>query len=319
MPELAPGGAAAVGVAVTTLWTDPSAPRPGIDDPALASPVDPAAWNAHLHDDETRGALLPLLETQALYGAEVLVDELRGPWARVVVTGQATTRDPRGYPGWLPSAQLVADPEFVDLARRVPAAVVTADRAPLTVLEAPRGTVPAPSELGFTTTLPVMADDAAAGTVTVALPGGGTGTLRSQDVVVRRADVVPSPTAAEVLADGRRFLGLQYLWAGMTSWGFDCSGFSRALLLRHGITIPRDAGDQMRASGLPSVDRADLRPGDLVFFSDGPGATSIRHVAMWAGEGRILHSPNYTRTVVEENLDDYDVRGEYAGAVRPLP
>lgn len=319
MPELAPGGSAAVAVAVATLWTDPSAPRPGVDDPALAAPVDPAAWNANLCDDETRGALLPLLETQALYGAEVLVDELRGAWARVVVTGQATTRDDRGYPGWVPAAQLVADPEFVDRARRAPAALVTADRAELTVLEAPRGTVPAPPELGFTTVLPIAGDDPDGGGVTVALPGGGTGTLRSRDVEMRRADEGTSPTAAEVLADGRRFLGLQYLWAGMTSWGFDCSGFSRALLLRHGVTIPRDAGDQMRASGLPPVERADLRPGDLVFFSDGPGSVGIRHVAVWAGEGRILHSPNYTRTVTEETLDGYDVRGEYAGAVRPLP
>ena len=323
---LVPGTQAVVAVAVSTAWVSPDAPRPGIDDPALTAPVDPDAWNAKLCDDETRGALLPLLETQALYGALVQVDEVRGDWVRGVVLGQGTTRDARGYPGWLPARHLVVDREFAHRVRMAPRALVTAPVAELAVEAAPRGAVPAPpSRIGYTTMLPVIADDDGRvpaedeATVRVALPGGGMAALRRDDVLLRggAGEHHGTGTAEEVIADGERYLGLQYLWAGMTAWGFDCSGFVRAILLAHGIEIARDAGDQLRASGLPFVDREDLRRGDLVFFSDGPGAESIRHVAMWIGDGRILHSPNFRRTVVEESLEEYDVHGEYAGAVRP--
>lgn len=323
---LVPGAQAVVAVAVSTLWVSPDAPRPGIDDPALAAPVDPEAWNANLCDDETRGALLPLLETQALYGALVQVDEVRGDWVRAVVLGQGSTRDARGYPGWLPARHLVVDRGFAHRMRMAPRALVTASLAELTVDAAPRGDAPAPpARIGYTTVLPVIpeddeaAPDGADATVTVALPGGGIAQLPREDVLLRggAGERHGTGTAEEVIADGERYLGLQYLWAGMTAWGFDCSGFVRAILLAHGIEIARDAGDQLRASGLPVVEREDLRRGDLVFFSTGPGTDSIRHVAMWIGDGRILHSPNFRRTVVEETLEEYDVRGEYAGAVRP--
>ncbi|WP_347042320.1 C40 family peptidase [Brachybacterium nesterenkovii] len=323
---LVPGTQAVVAVAVSTVWVSPDAPRPGIDDPALTAPVDPDAWNTKLCDDETRGALLPLLETQALYGALVQVDEVRGDWVRGVVLGQGTTRDARGYPGWLPAGHLVVDREFAHRVRMAPRALVTAPLAELAVGTAPRGEVPAPpARIGYTTMLPVITDDDGRvpaeeeATVRVALPGGGVAEVRRDDVLLRggAGEHHDTGTAEAVIADGERYLGLQYLWAGMTAWGFDCSGFVRAILLAHGIEIARDAGDQLRASGLPFVEREDLRRGDLVFFSNGPGAESIRHVAMWIGDGQILHSPNFRRTVVEESLEEYDVHGEYAGAVRP--
>lgn len=323
---LVPGAQAVVAVAVSTMWVSPDAPRPGIDDPALASPVDPDGWNANLCDDSARGALLPLLETQALYGALVQVDEVRGDWVRAVVLGQGTARDARGYPGWLPARHLVVDRDFAHRMRMDPRALVTADFAPLVIETAPRDGVPAPPDrIGYTTVLPVITEEdgrtPAGGeeTVQVALPGGGVAELSREDVLLRggAGERHGTGTTEAVIADGERYLGLQYLWAGMTAWGFDCSGFVRAILLAHGIEIARDAGDQLRASGLPFVEREDLQRGDLVFFSNGPGTDSIRHVAMWIGDGRILHSPNFRRTVVEEPLDEYDVRGEYAGAVRP--
>jgi len=303
-------------VDVATLWSDPSAPRPGIDDAALTRPADLDAWNAAMPGGEERGWLLPHLETQALYGTPVLVDEVQGDWARVVVPSQRTSRDVRGYPGWVPTVQLVADPGFARVAASAPTAHVTADRARLRDVEGAPGPVPALVPLN--TMLPVVGREP--GTVRVALPGGGTAVLEAADATVRESgEPAPVGTPDDVIATGERFLGLRYLWAGMSPWGFDCSGFAWAILLRHGVTIPRDAGDQLRLSGLPRVDREDLRRGDLVFFSGSSGSASIRHVAVYVGEGRILHSPTFSRSVTEESLVDYDVREEYAGAVRPVP
>ena len=55
-----------------------------------------------------------------------------------------------------------------------------------------------------------------------------------------------------------------------------------------------------------------------MFFSEGPGSPEIRHVALYLGDDRIIHAPNAPRTIDAESLSGYDVKGEYAGAVRAI-
>jgi gamma-D-glutamyl-L-lysine dipeptidyl-peptidase len=97
-----------VGVGVATVWTDPARVRP-IDAPAVAAPADPAAWTAALGTPE-RLDLHGRVVTQALLGEPVIVDAERDGWARVVLPDQPSRLDPRGYPGWIPAAQLVPEP-----------------------------------------------------------------------------------------------------------------------------------------------------------------------------------------------------------------
>ena len=130
------------------------------------------------------------------------------------------------------------------------------------------------------------------------------------------AALVESPD--EVIATGERFLGLRYLWAGVSAWGFDCSGYTYTLFHHHGISIARDAGDQMNHSGLAEVAREDLRRGDLVFFATEPGGDSIRHVALYLGDDLIMQAPNAARSVEIMSLTEYDPTGEYAGARRVI-
>lgn len=309
-----PGDTAFVQVAVATVWVRPGLDRAGIDGPSLSVPVDLDAWNSAMDEAETLRWLTGHLETQALLGARVIVDEVDGQWARIVVTDQLSPRDPRGYPGWVPLAQLVVDPGFEKAAASSTTATVTASRSRLS--EDAEGTSPG-IEVSFGTVLPVLGRTAAA--VVVAVPGGGTQYLPEADVVVREpGEAPPTPTVEDVIATGERFLGLRYLWSGMSAWGFDCSGFTHSVFRHHGITIPRDAGPQMTDSGLPRVKREDLRRGDLVFFSEGPGSPEIRHVALYLGDDRIIHAPNAPRTIDAESLSGYDVKGEYAGAVRAI-
>jgi cell wall-associated NlpC family hydrolase len=93
---------------VATLWTAPDAPRP-VDAPALAAAADGRAW-ADALDTPARLALQGRVDTQALRGEPVTVDETDSGWARVVLLHQPSSLDPRGYPGWLPACQLTADP-----------------------------------------------------------------------------------------------------------------------------------------------------------------------------------------------------------------
>lgn len=95
---------ATVTAPVATLWSRPDAPRPGVDAAMLGPDIDPRSWVAGLDD---KGRMYHGVLTQLLQGEQVLVEEVRGGWARVVATAQPAARlDPRGYPGWLPLDQL---------------------------------------------------------------------------------------------------------------------------------------------------------------------------------------------------------------------
>ncbi len=98
-------------------------------------------------------------------------------------------------------------------------------------------------------------------------------------------------TRADLVRSARSFLGLRYLWGGLSPWGMDCSGLTWAVYRAHGITIPRDADAQFLA-GEP-VSLADALPGDLIFYEGSrPG-----HVAMLVGGGLMIEAPN-SRSVV---------------------
>lgn len=311
---VAPGVTAFVQVTTMTVWSEPGLDR-ALDAPSLTNPVDLDAWNANMQDTPSRQWLTGKLETQAVLGTRVIVDEVEGEWAKVVVVGQPTPKEPRGYPGWAPVRQLVVDKAFERRTRTASTATVTAKRTGLT--KTPSGRHPW-IEVSFDTVLPVVGTTGRS--VEVAVPGGASLHLPRRHVVVRRpGQKAPTPTVEDIIATGKRFLGLRYLWAGVSAWGFDCSGFTYTLFHHHGITIPRDAGPQLNHSGYPKVAREDLRRGDLVFFATKPGGTSIRHVAVYLGDDRIMQSPNAARSVEIMSLTEYDPTGEYAGAVRVLP
>ena len=111
-PATAAPGAPAVGspvwvrVAVATLWVAPDSPR-AVDAPALARPVHIRRW-LHAMSRDVRRDLVGRVETQALYGERLRVIGERGRWLHVVATGQATHRDRRGYPGWVPRRQVTS-------------------------------------------------------------------------------------------------------------------------------------------------------------------------------------------------------------------
>ena len=108
---------------------------------------------------------------------------------------------------------------------------------------------------------------------------------------VQRGDVRldPKPLSLEAsLALARRFLGITYTWGGSSPLGFDCSGFTQAVIRRRGKIMPRDANVQAEWSGLaPVATRAELQPGDLLFF--GRDAAHITHTGMYLGTGTFIH------------------------------
>jgi cell wall-associated NlpC family hydrolase len=260
-----PGQTASIDVSVATLWKAPNLYR-AIDRPSVTNPVDLAQWSRNLATTADRVWLDSHVQTQALYGQAVTILAVQGGWAKVAVRDEPDPQDPHGYPGWLPLRQLA--PAYDTSGRYV---VVRSRTATVRV----RGRTIA---LSYGTRLPVVAGNR------VRTPDG-------EGVVSGSASPLPA-TNASIIAEGKRFLGTHYLWGGLSAWGFDCSGLIWDLYRVHGLTIPRDADPQMH-HGTP-VDRAQLQPGDLLFFGSRGYAD---HVSIYLGGGRQLEAPDSAHRV----------------------
>jgi cell wall-associated NlpC family hydrolase len=105
----------------------------------------------------------------------------------------------------------------------------------------------------------------------------------------RRNEPAPSASASAVLTTGDVYLGTRYSYGGSTPQsGFDCSGFVQYVYGRNGVTLPRTSRQQATTGRSLAAKLDGLRAGDLLFFSQ--GGDVVDHVAIYAGNDRILHS-----------------------------
>ncbi|MGG3467424.1 C40 family peptidase [Neobacillus pocheonensis] len=273
-----------VNVPVATVWTSFDSPRE-LDKEAVSNPLSIESWLKGL-TYETRLELCNenLVQTQVLYGEEVIVLEEKGEWVHCLIPSQFTSKDDRGYPGWVPKAQLVEAADGWKLTD-VPVVIVKSRKAKL-LKENHQSSL----EISYLTALPFLSEQD--GKVFVQTPDG-TGVLDSEHVIV--ADAPAKGNGQSIVAAGKQFLNLPYLWGGMSSYGYDCSGFSYSMCKANGYVIPRDAHDQA-VSG-EKVEIADIEPGDLLFFAYEEGKGRIHHVGIYYGDGKLLHSPNTGKTV----------------------
>lgn len=98
----------------------------------------------------------------------------------------------------------------------------------------------------------------------------------------------------------KQFLGNPYVYGGTSlTDGADCSGFVQQIFKHFGITTGRSSRDQY--ANAQSISFEQLQPGDLVFYASGD---YINHVAIYAGDGVIIHAAN-ARTGICTGRYDY--------------
>ncbi|MBB4888521.1 C40 family peptidase [Streptomyces netropsis] len=101
-------------------------------------------------------------------------------------------------------------------------------------------------------------------------------------------------------------IGKNYVWGAVGPDTFDCSGLTLRAWEAAGRAIPRTSQEQWRL--LPKVDIKDMRPGDLViYFKD------ASHVAMYVGDGTMVHAPRPGRQVTLAGAGSMPI----LGVVRP--
>jgi cell wall-associated NlpC family hydrolase len=118
----------------------------------------------------------------------------------------------------------------------------------------------------------------------VRLIDGRLGYVQRSQLILARALL----TVAEMIAFSKKFLGLNYLWGGTTSFGYDCSGFVQMLYRQMGVTLPRNARQQAVDGRFQDIELTDTRAGDLVFFKN--AAEKITHVALMIDANEMIHA-----------------------------
>jgi cell wall-associated NlpC family hydrolase len=145
--------------------------------------------------------------------------------------------------------------------------------------------------------------------------------LVERGIVGPARSLTPSPSSwqqrtSEMVMTAMTFIDLPYRRGGNSAEsGFDCSGFTRHIFQTSlGLPLPRRVDDQASAPGLVKVARAQIEPGDLVFFNT--LKRTFSHVGIYVGEGRFIHAPRTGGAVRMESMNIAYWSKRFTGARR---
>lgn len=97
-----------------------------------------------------------------------------------------------------------------------------------------------------------------------------------------------SDVRVALVQNALQYVGNRYVWGGTSlTNGVDCSGFTMQIMAQYGIYLPHSSRAQP-AYGT-KISSSEAQPGDLFFYGSGK---SINHVAIYIGNGQIVHASN---------------------------
>lgn len=127
---------------------------------------------------------------------------------------------------------------------------------------------------------------------------GANGT--TNDNISGDTNEVYSGDISKVIAMARSMVGGRYVFGGSKPGATDCSGLTMQCYAKIGITLPHKASQQAYYG--KSVKYSEMKPGDLIFYG-GSSYSSIYHVALYIGDGKIIHAESYSTGIVVSYSD----------------
>ncbi|HZG71136.1 MAG TPA: NlpC/P60 family protein [Chondromyces sp.] len=138
--------------------------------------------------------------------------------------------------------------------------------------------------------------------------------LVSGIVPMKEASAAEPVTGHQVIEYSKQFMGVPYVFGGTTPSGFDCSGFIRYVFDKLGVDLPRTAAQQYNVG--KAVSRANLQPGDIVFFQ-GTYKAGISHNGIYIGDNKFIHASSSQGVSITSMSNSY-WSPKFAGAKRVL-
>ncbi len=241
--------------------------------------------------------------TQTVMGTPLKVLEKRGGWSRAVT--------PEGYIAWVTNGSIhpMNEAEFIEWTK--------SDRLIVTThytlfRESPSESAEVVSD-GVWGNI-VRADGVSGNYNKVILPNGKSAfVLRAHTADFLKWTESRVPSAQNIIATAKQFLGFPYMWGGTSVKAIDCSGFTKSAFYLNGVILERDASQQALTGEDVDISEGfeNLVPGDLLFF--GSKATEerkerITHVGIYLSNGEFIHSATSVRinSLIPDSFNYYD-------------
>lgn len=222
------------------------------------------------------------VNTQALFGDDILVFEDREGWAWI-----QAERD--GYVGYVADSML---------GRR--------DHASTHIVSVPRTFLYPGPDLRFPIALQLSMGSTVMVTGAAETRGTHYALLPSGEAMIAGHLRPIGEVADDYVSVAETFLGTPYLWGGVSGFGIDCSGLVQLAMRMAGREVLRDSDMQAASVGEPLEPGADfsgLRRGDLVFWKG--------HVAIMTDAQTMIHANGHTMLVSREGLKEAVARIGY--------
>ena len=251
--------------------------------------------------------------TQVMMGTPLQVLEKKGGWTRAIT--------PEGYISWVSSGSITyMDKAEFDAYQAAKKVIVTTKYA--TMYEGPSANSQMVSDVVWGN---ILLDKGTQGAwQKVAISDGREGYVLKSDVTdFNKWLSSRNPTAENIIATAKQFIGVPYMWGGTSIKAVDCSGFCKSTYFLNGIVLARDASQQCLTGDGVDISKyvdsgehtrealANLKKGDLIFF--GTKATAekkerITHVGIYIEDGIFIHSATKVRinSLIPGDANYYD-------------